>query len=211
MKAATVLREAGEVMLASPFFAASPLLRHWHVRWGATEEEVAAPMPGDDVVPEPSFGATRAITIAAAPSAVWPWIVQAGFGRAGFYSYDLLDNAARPSAEQILAEHQNPQVGDWVPMAAKVGDTTAFRVAAVEPGRVLLWQKPGSTWAWSLTPVGDGGRTRLVTRLKAMYPWRSSPALALLTLILFEHGDFPMMRKMLIGIRARAEREARRA
>jgi hypothetical protein len=211
MKGATVVREAGEVALASPIFAAAPLLRHWHLRWGATDEEVAASMAGDDAVPRPSFSATRAITIDAPPEAVWPWIVQVGFGRAGFYSYDLFDNACRPSAGEILPEHQDPDVGDWVPMAAKVNDTTAFRVAAVDPVRSLLWQKPGSTWAWTLTPTAGGRTTRLVTRLKAVYPWRASPALAFLTLILFEHGDFPMMRKMLFGIKARAERSARNA
>ncbi len=210
MRPATLLREAGEVALASPMFAAAPVLRHWHVRWGATDEEVAAPMPGDSTVPKPSFAATRAITIDAPPETVWPWIVQVGFGRAGFYSYDLFDNAGRPSAEEILPEHQEAKVGDRVPMSRKVSDTTSFRIAAVGPGRSLLWEKPGSTWAWTLTPAAGGRATRLVTRLKATYAWRSSPGLTVLTLILLEHGDFPMMRKMLLGIKARAEREANR-
>jgi hypothetical protein len=211
MRASTVFRETGEVALAAPIFAASPLLRHWHVRWGATDEEVAAAMPGDLLVAKPSFAATRAITIDAPPEAVWPWIVQVGFGRAGFYSYDLFDNACRPSATSILNEHQEPRVGDLVPMASKVNETTAFRVASVEANRSLLWTKAGSTWAWTLSPLADGRATRLVTRLKAIYPWRSSFALAFATLVLFEHGDFPMMRKMLLGIRARAEREVRNA
>jgi hypothetical protein len=68
----------------------------------------------------------------------------------------------------------------------------------------MLWQKPNSTWAWKLVPL-DGGRTRLITRLKALYPWRSSPGNALLTLILFEFGDFPMTRKLLLGVKRRAE------
>ena len=209
MKATTVLREAGEVALASPIFAASPLLRHWHMRWGATDEEVASAMPGDALVPDPSFCATRAITIQAAPEDVWPWIVQAGFDRAGFYSYDLLDNAGRPSASRIQPELQPAKLGGWVPMAGKATETTAFRVALIDPGRALLWKKPHSTWSWTLTPIAGGRATRLVTRLKDRYPWRSAPALALLSLVLFEHGDFPMMRKMLLGIKARAEKEAR--
>jgi hypothetical protein len=211
MRAATLLRETGEVALAAPIFVTAPLLRHWHLRWGATDDEVAAPMPGDEIVAQPSFCATRAITIDAPPEIVWRWLVQVGIGRAGFYSYDLLDNAGRPSANAILPEHQSPRVGDRMPMAAKVTDTTSFRVAAVDPGRTLLWEKPHSTWSWTLAPLAGGQATRLVTRLQDHYAWRESPALALLSLILFEHGDFPMMRRMLIGIRARAEREARRA
>jgi hypothetical protein len=133
--------------------------------------------------------------------------VQIGTGRAGFYSYDLFDNAARPSADRILPQFQETQMGDWVPMSSTVNQTTAFRVKAFQPNQWLLWAKPHSTWAWTLTPV-DGGGTRLVTRLKERYLWRSSPGLALLTLILFELGDFPMMRKLLVGIRRRAERLA---
>jgi hypothetical protein len=160
-------------------------------------------MPGDDLVGDPSFNATRAITIDAPPDDVWPWLVQVGYGRAGFYSYDLFDNAARPSATRIIPEYQSPTVGDWVPMARKVTPATAFEIAAFEPGRWLLWQKPDSTWAWVLQPLPDG-RTRLLTRLKARYEWRS-PLSALLSVVLLEFGDFPMMRKMLRGLKARAE------
>ena len=200
-------RMTAEVLVASPRFLTAPLYRHWHLRWGATDAEVVSAMPGDEIVPEPSFIATRAITIAAPPEDVWPWIVQIGTWRAGFYSYDLFDNAARPSADRILPQFQATRVGDWVPMSSTVNETTAFKVKAFEPNQWLLWAKPHSTWSWTLTPV-DGGRTRLVTRLKENYDWRSSPGLALLTLILFELGDFPMMRKLLVGIRWRAERLA---
>jgi len=200
-------RMTAEVLVASPRFLTAPLYRHWHLRWGATDAEVVSAMPGDEIVPEPSFTATRAITIAAPPEDVWPWIVQIGTRRAGFYSYDLFDNAARPSADRILPQFQATRVGDWVPMSSTVNETTAFKVKAFEPNQWLLWAKPHSTWSWTLTPV-DGGRTRLATRLKENYDWRSSPGLALLTLILFELGDFPMMRKPLVGIRRRAERLA---
>jgi hypothetical protein len=206
MAARDVARSVGDVLVASPRFLTAPLYRHWHLRWGATDAEVASTMPGDEVVPDPSFDATRALTIAAPPARVWPWIVQIGTGRAGFYSYDLFDNGARPSADRILPELQDTQVGDWVPMFSKVNETTAFRVKAFEPGQWLLWAKPGSTWAWTLTPL-EGGRTRLVTRLKAKYDWRS-PGLALLTVVIFELGDFPMMRKLLLGVKARAESTA---
>jgi hypothetical protein len=202
-----VLRGLVDVAVASPLFAFAPLYRRWHLRWGATDDEVAVAMPGDELVSEPSFNATRGITIDAPPEAVWPWLVQIGYGRAGFYSYDVFDNAARPSAERILPEHQQPKVGDWVPMASKVNETTAFKISALEPNRWMLWAKPHSTWAWKLVPL-DGGRTRLVARLKERYEWRASPGNALLTLILFEFGDFPMMRKLLLGVKRRAERLA---
>jgi hypothetical protein len=199
-----VLRGLADVAVASPQFTFAPFYRRRHLRWGATDAEVAGEMPGDELVSEPSFNATRAITIDAPAEAVWPWLVQIGFGRAGFYSYDLFDNAARPSAERILPEHQQPQVGDWVPMARKVNETTAFRIKALEPNEWMLWAKPHSTWAWTLMPL-EGGRTRLIARLKERYEWRASPGSALLTLILFEFGDFPMMRRLLLGVKRRAE------
>jgi hypothetical protein len=203
-RTAELARAAADVIVAAPRFATAPLIRRRHLHWGATDDEVAAPMPGDELVSQPSFDATRAITIDAPPDAVWPWIVQLGFGRAGWYSYDLFDNAGRPSARRILPQYQQPTVGDWVPMASKVTETTAFRIAGLEPNRWMLWQKPHSTWAWRLVPL-DGGRTRLITRLKARYAWDTSPGSALLTLILFELGDFPMMRRLLLGVKRRAE------
>jgi hypothetical protein len=198
-----VARSAADVLVACPRFVTAPLYRRWHLRWGATDTEVISVMPGDELVPHPSFTATRAITISASPKDVWPWIVQIGTGRAGFYSYDLFDNAARPSAERILPQLQDIRVGDWVPMSTKVNKTTAFKVKAFEPTQWLLWVKPHSTWSWRLTPTEDGG-TRLVTRLKEKYD-RRSPGLALLTIILFEFGDFPMMRKLLLRMKSRAE------
>jgi hypothetical protein len=187
-----------------PLFATAPLYRHWHMRWGATETEVGAWMPGDEIVPDAPFNATRAITIEAPPERVWPWIVQLGYGRAGFYTYDLLDNAGYDSAEQILPEFQHVRVGDWVPMAKKVNETTAHRVRAFETNEWLLWAKPDSTWSWRLVPL-TGGRTRVITRLKQHVDW-TSPGMAVVTVVLMEFGDFPMMRRVLKGIKARAER-----
>lgn len=195
-----------DVLCGLPLFATAPLVRHWHLRWGATEDEVRAAMPGDELVPRASFTATRAITIGAPPEAVWPWIVQMGYRRAGFYTYDLLDNAGRASASGILPQYQHPQAGDWVPMAGKITEATAFRVAAFETGSWLVWQKADSTWSWKLDRLRDG-RTRLITRLKQRYPWEK-PGSAVLTVVLLEFGDFPMMRRVLTGIKARAEKIA---
>jgi hypothetical protein len=206
-----VIRGLGEVAVASPLFLFAPLYRRRHLRWGATDADVAEAMPGDDRVADPSFDATRAITIEAPPERVWPWLVQIGYGKAGFYSYDLFDNAARQSADRILPEYQEPKVGDWVPMASKVNEATAFKISAFEPNHWILWEKPDSTWAWKLVPL-EGARTRLITRLKERYTWRSSPLNAFLSLILMEFADFPMMRKLLLNVGNRAEllqREAR--
>jgi hypothetical protein len=92
-----------------PLFAAAPLYRHWHLRWGVTDEEVHEPMPGDELIPKASFNATRAITIHASPELIWPWIVQMGYRRAGFYTYALLDNAGFESADRILEQYQRPR------------------------------------------------------------------------------------------------------
>ena len=178
--------------------------RRWHLRWGATDDEVAAPMPGDDLLDGAQFCATRALTIDAPPAQVWPWLVQVGIGRAGFYAYDLLDNKGRPSADHVLPEWQHPHLGDQVaPMTEPANDQTSFRLAQLDEPEVLVWAKTDSTWSWRLTPV-DAGRTRLVTRLKQRYDW-TNPAV-FMTLPLLELGDFPMMRRMLLGVRERAER-----
>lgn len=199
-------RQAADVALTLPLFLTAPLVRRWHRRWGATARELAAAMPGDDFVPGCQYAITRALTIDAGPEIVWPWLVQVGFGRAGFYSHDLLDNAGRRSASAILADCQEPRVGDWVPMFTRVNETTAFRVAGLERPDWLLWAKPDSTWAWRLRR--DGERTRLVTRLRILYRW-NRPAEAIFSLVLNEFGDFPMMRRMLLTMRARAETSAR--
>ncbi len=176
--------------------------RRWHLQWGATRDEAEAPMPGDNLIGPAAFKATRAITIAAPPEAVWPWLVQVGFGRAGFYSYDLLDNLGRPSATELLPEYASPTIGDLAaPMASPPDERNSFKVAQIVPPEVLEWAKSDSTWAWSLSADADGG-TRLVTRLKASY--RLSRFLPV-TLLMMEVGDFPMMRRMLLGIRDRTE------
>ena len=180
--------------------------RPWHRRCGATDEEVAAAMPGDELLPIAEFNPTRAITIAARPEQIWPWIVQIGFNRAGFYAYDLLDNLAKPSAERIIPDLQDPQVGDWIPMSPTINDTTAFRVKAFEPNRWMLWSKPDSTWCWSLHSIDDE-RARLVCRIRAKYAWEKSTVI--LSLFLMELGDFLMSRRELLGIKRRAEALAR--
>jgi hypothetical protein len=112
-------------------------------------------MAGDEKLPRAQFQATRAISIAAPPCEVYQWIVQVGFGRAGFYSYALLDSLGHHSAERIVPELQAVNVGDWVPMSPTVNETTVFEVDSMEPPVSLLWRKPDSTWAWRLDPAGE--------------------------------------------------------
>lgn len=198
----TLLPQAAEAVAALPVFVAAPLFRSWHLRWGATAVEVASPMPGDELVPASHFTATRAITINAPPEEVWPWVMQVGIKRAGFYSYDLLDSLGLPSSNTVLPEWQSLRVGDVAaPMTAKPNPNTSFVVAEKKFPVHLVWVKPDSSWSWRFIRL-PGNRTRLVTRLKQHY----RPGLSLLlTVPLLEFADFPMMRKMLYGIKNRAE------
>lgn len=201
-------RQVGAVLADLPLFLTAPLYRRRHLCWGAEPSEVAAALPGDELCPGASFRATRAISIAAPPEQVWPWLVQVGAGRGGWYSDDLLDNLARPSATEVREDLQHLEVGGWVPMSpwGTPTERTAFRVEAFDAPRWLLWAKPDSSWVWRLSPLPDGG-TRLVTRVRARYDW-SRPLTALFGVVLLELGDFAMQRRMLRGIRTRAERLA---
>jgi hypothetical protein len=151
------------------------VIRPWQLRWGATDDEVRGPMPGDEIVARPTFNATRAVTVEAPPSMIWPWIVQIGFGRAGWYTYDLLDNFGRPSAEHIIPELQQIRAGDVIPIYQGRGapEGVWLKVKAVETERWLLWwddKTQGTTWAWALYPV-DKQQTRLLTRVRMRYQW----------------------------------------
>jgi hypothetical protein len=203
-----------DALTAIPWFVLAPLVRAWHLRWGATDAEVHGPMPGDEVVRRAQFNATRAISLDAPPERVWPWIVQLGYGRAGFYTYDLIDNAGQPSAERILEEYQHPATGDLMPMFKELhGLAIAYTVTAFETDKWMVWvhrpqpdEEPDSTWTWRLD-AASGGRTRLVTRMKQDYRWET-PGLAIFNFVLMEMGDFAMERRMLKGIKRRAESAA---
>ncbi|WP_199732052.1 hypothetical protein [Cellulomonas triticagri] len=179
--------------------------RSWHLRWGATPGEVRAVLPGDEVpVARVGMRATRAVTVDAPPTDVWPWLAQIGTGKAGWYSYDLLDNLGRSSAREVLPRWQSVAVGDAAaPMNPFAPVTSSpWRVEHVDQGRVLVWRHPQmGTWSWVLLP-GPGGRgTRLVSRLRLGYESVGGMAFA----PLLEVADFPMFRRMLLGIKERAE------
>jgi hypothetical protein len=170
--------------------------RPWQLSWGATADEVARTMVGDELVTNPTFNATRAVTINAPAERIWPWIVQMGYKRAGFYSWDILDNDRIPSAEQIMPEYQNLKVGDLMPLS----EETDAEVVDMEPDTrlLLVFQSHGTvTWAWGLYKI-DAEQTRLVTRLR----WSTTSLVSQFVLDAFE---IIMMRKCLLGIKRRAE------
>jgi hypothetical protein len=184
-------------------------VRPWQLRWGATGEERAATLAGDDLIANPDLTATRAITVHAAAEQVWPWIAQLGQGRGGFYSYDALENLVGcdiHSADRIVPAWQDVTVGAQVRLAPEV----AMTVATVEPGRSLvlrggfpLGRTPtpfDSTWAFVLREQPDG-TTRLVSRERYEYlRWWAALVVEPTSLI-----SFVMSRKMLHGIAERAE------
>jgi hypothetical protein len=155
---------AGAALIAIGWYIR--VVRPWTKHWGATDEEVERPMPGDSIVDHADYVATRAVTIQAPPEDVWPWLVQIGSGRAGWYSYDRLDNAGVPSATEVLPEFQSLAVGQLVPMVP--GDDVGVWVKEIEPGRRVLWwdRKGECSWEWTLEEASPG-TTRLVTRLRA--------------------------------------------
>ena len=166
-------------------------------------------MLGDTHVTQPSYEATLGVTINTAPADIWPWLIQIGYQRGGLYSYDWLDRLFgyldAPSADKILLEWQELAVGDEIP----IGRGGSFPVAAVEPFRslVLAGHAPGVDWSWefALVPVTPA-RTRLISRNRVRIAGRMR---RLLTIAVIEPAAFLMTRKMLLGIKRRAEGMAR--
>jgi hypothetical protein len=186
--------------------------------WGATAHEQQQPLAGDELLPEATALTTHAITIAAPASAVWPWLVQMGWGRAGWYTYRWVDRllfpANGPSANQLLPEHQQLQVGDRVLDGPPEADCW-FTVDQLEPDRLLVlrstrhlpasWRQRGLgmdwIWSWHLSQP-DPGRTRVIQRNRM----RLDPAWfqrAFLTAII--PADFIMARSHLRGLQRRVE------
>jgi hypothetical protein len=171
-------------------------IQPWQHRWGATDLEVRRAMPGDDVIPD-AASTTRAITIAAPADQVWPWLVQLGYGRGGWYSYYWTDNDGRPSADGIIPELQQLEVGAQILMAPAMGP----RVREVEPNRYFVAGDQGAgVWCLALYPTAGG--CRLVSRWRV--DWPLTPATAF-WILLSDPGAFIMERKLLKGIRSRAE------
>ena len=175
----------------------------------ASEEERTRVLPGDDRIVEPIDTLTHAVTIRCAPREVWPWLVQMGAGsRAGWYSYDWLDNDRQPSATQIVPELQHPAIGTVFP--ALPGVAQGFLLLALERERVLTlgWRAPDGvldvTWTFVLEPLAPAV-TRLLVRVRAGRGYRLWGLPLMLTRLAARIVHFIMQRKQLLGIAARAE------
>jgi hypothetical protein len=204
---------AGAAVIGTAVAGYILLVRRWQLRWGATEEECDAVLPGDDLIANPDLLATRAITVHAAAEQVWPWIAQLGQGRGGFYSYDTLENLVGchiHSADQIVPQWQAITVGDQVKLHPEVG----LDIAVAEPGRALVLRggvPMGTapppydfTWAFVLRERSDG-TTRLLVRERYGYTQRWASLLVEPVAVV----AFVMSQRMLRGIRDRAERGGR--
>jgi hypothetical protein len=181
-------------------------VRLWYRRWGVTDAELNHPMAGDKEVSNPNYLAMLAVTIDAPSEYVWPWLLQMGKGRGGLYSYDFLDRLFgyldRPSADRILPEFQHLAVGDVIPVGGAAG---GFPVKTVKPGEALVLGGETETFQWiwqlALVPVSRS-QTRLISRNQARVPRSIASFLFMLAL---EPAAFIMTRKMLLGIKRRAE------
>jgi len=225
------LQSSRAVRILRPIMAAGALLpwvyllivRPWHMKWGATDEDVRKRLPGDELVPHPTVESTRAVTIHAPAEEVWRWLVQLGQNRGGFYSYDRLENLAGADIHnvgRIVPEMQHLKVGDFVPMAPVewAVPTGGFTVVRIEPERAVVWrqgwpedvdqlsspeaQRRG-TWAFVLEEV-DKGTTRLLLRERSGHKPRMWDVV--FHYLFMERQHFIMERRMLKGIKERAER-----
>jgi hypothetical protein len=195
------------VMAALGIFALIAMfaLLPWMDRWGASQNEIAASLPGDELVPSPRISYTRAITISAAPEEIYPWIVQIGAERGGWYSYEWFETnvlrCAISNADRIHEKWQNLKVGDPVRMCPGTSGPPPYEVAMLEPDRAMILghQDNGEwveVWQFVLLPHEDGS-TRLVVRSRsAAEGWFWD---------VIRPGEFIMARGMLLGIRERAE------
>lgn len=214
-RAVPTLLSLGAALGATYAIAVRPRM----IRWGATDEEVARTLPGDGLVPQPRYIQTHAITIEATPGAIWPWLVQMGQGRAGLYSYDRVERAFGceiENADRIVPELQTLAVGDEIRLVPEDFDVPLrFVVEVLEPDRALVLRSPGTreqaleaglpfgSWAFILEPI-DPLATRLIVRFRSDF--QPTPAGLIVNGYGLEPVHFLMERKMLLGIRERAER-----
>jgi len=178
-------------------------LREPILTWGATPGEAEARLPGDELLEDADGVSTRAITVHAPASAVWPWLAQMGPApRGGAYTYDWIENLLRldmHSADRVLPEFQHPELGEGFGFGEN-----RMRYALVDPGHALALRSDNGNWVWSFVLREENGHTRLISRNRFRLP-RLRDRLGMLPL---EPGSLVMERKMLRGIKERAERLA---
>jgi hypothetical protein len=199
------------VALAALFGLYAVVLRPWFIDWGSTAEERAMALPGDELNPEPTWQVTRAVTIGAPADVVWAWLIQHGQDRAGFYSYDWLENlvgADIHNVDELRSEWQERSAGEGIPMSRGFGsgriDATVLTVRISEPNRALVTTAAdGGVGARVLIPIDDQ-TTRLIFRdregdgdasvIDRAYHW-----------LIWEPMHFVMQHRMMLGVKARAE------
>lgn len=217
----TALRMVSQT-IAGAVSAYMLLVRPWHLHWGATKEECKRALPGDELVPSPRLKATHAITINAPVENIWQWLVQMGQGRGGFYSYDWLENLFGLniySTDEIIPEYQSLKVGDAIPLAP---NGFAVPVEMIEPNHLLVLHgdsrkatipggpplRPGDfinmSWTFTLEAL-DTKSTRLIERFRV--DWNPSFVAFVGNRVFLEPASFIMERKMLLGIKHRAEQK----
>jgi len=183
-------------------------VREWVLTWGATAEEAGRRLPGDDLLDAADIVATRAIRIDAPPSAIWPWLMQMGPGRAGAYTYDWIENLFglnMHSADRIHMEWQNLRVGDV--LRSRQGGP-GMRVEILNRERVLSNRSEAGDWVWTFVLVPEDGSTRMMSRNRIAM--KGAAAGQRLGMLVMEPASLVMERKMLLGIKQRAERSLRR-
>jgi hypothetical protein len=177
------------------------LLREWVLNWGASADEAASALPGDELLEDAHGMSTRAIMIDAPPSAVWPWLAQMGPApRGGAYTYDWIENLLglnMHSVDRVLPEYQHPQVGEGFGYGQN-----RMSFARVEPEHVLATRSADGNWVWTFILDERGGKTRLISRNRFRLPKLKDK----IGMIPMEPGSLVMERKMLRGIKKRAER-----
>jgi hypothetical protein len=171
----------------------------WQRRWGATDEEVRRAMPGDGLLRSDAPSTTRAITVDASPKVVFPWLLQIGYGRGGWYSYDWIDNDGKPSIERIDPSLQGLAVGDRIEMLPGFGPV----VREIVPNHHIVCGGEMDSWCLLVEPPPDG-RTRLVSRWRKDWPKSAGTHV---WIALSDPGGFLMEQRMLRRIRDLAERD----
>jgi hypothetical protein len=210
MKGLVATRTALTLIGTGFVVAASPWARRRYVTWGATPDEVTGALPGDGLLPDAGMVSTRAITIDAGPAMVWPWLVQMGSGRGGAYTYDWIENLFglnMHSADEILPQFQHLTVGDTLPLGSQ---GPAMRVEICEPERTLAFRSSDGAWVWIFELRPERTATRLISRNRISPP-ATSRAGRLLYEVVMPPGSLIMERRMLHGIKERAERFGRSA
>lgn len=198
MKKQLIVHSAIIAVLAGIIIVYSWVIRPWQLTWGATSEEVSSVLPGDEYLTSPNFNATRAITINAKAEKIWPWLIQIGDKRGGWYSYDFFNYKGLPSAKKLIPKYQHIEHGDKISMGFWVKDFRKDKWILLEGNSA----KDKMTWLLMLEPV-DKYNTRFISRLRIQrYNLKLTERLSHLV---FDFSEVMMTRKSMLEIKKRAE------